>query len=283
MALDRAAALQAATWGMFQELGSNFQAVGFSTIDDFVAAMCVGEGRQMDIFVAHCTHFGLIQYLRSKDWMAFARGYNGSGQVNYYAAKLEGAYKAGKFPPVLPAPTSPIEVILRPGLERVFPGTTALDQDGLPIALTSEALISADPAIAIAGVSGPDDQQTYTISIKGLAVGQTTVSGPGVAWAVTVESSTVAQVIVDAGKAFTRRVPAAAAAMAALLMFMPVGHELPASSHGDAQVELAARTIASLPSLPSPLTTLEQRCLADSRQRAVEIERCLEWAHASLR
>lgn len=297
MALDRSAALEAATWGMFQELGGNFQAVGFRTIDDFVAAMCAGEGRHLDVFVAHCTHFDLIQYLRSEDWLGFARGYNGAGQVNYYAAKLEAAYKAGRFPPVLPAPDpapgpqpvplpipalETIEVVLRPGLERVFPGVVALDQDGVPIDLTSGALISGDSAIAGASVSGPDDQQKYTIRIAGVGLGQTRISGPGIAWAVTVEASTLAQVVVDAGKAFTRRIPAAAAVMAVMLMVASAPRE-PAVDRADAPFILPQMELARLPAASSPLNSLEKRCLADLGRPAYEIERCLEWVHVSRR
>ncbi|MBV8778246.1 MAG: N-acetylmuramidase family protein [Alphaproteobacteria bacterium] len=93
IALDRAAALQAASWGMFQILGLNHTICGFADIEAYVAAMCAGEGAQLDAFAAFCRHGGLDQHLRAEDWTAFALAYNGPGEAeNDYDAKLAAAY-----------------------------------------------------------------------------------------------------------------------------------------------------------------------------------------------
>ena len=93
-ALDRAAALQAASWGMFQVMGLNYAACGFASAEDYVAAMCAGEGAQLAAFAAFCRHEGLDRFLRTHDWTRFALGYNGPGEAaNGYDAKLAAAYR----------------------------------------------------------------------------------------------------------------------------------------------------------------------------------------------
>jgi N-acetylmuramidase-like protein len=92
-ALDRTAALQAASWGMFQIMGMNFVACGFAGIEDYVAAMCESEGAQLAAFAAFCRRGGLDRRLRAHDWTGFALTYNGPGEAeNDYAVKLAAAY-----------------------------------------------------------------------------------------------------------------------------------------------------------------------------------------------
>ena len=93
-ALDRDAALQSASWGMFQIMGMNYTACGFSGVEDYVTAMCVGEAGQLDAFAAFCRHGGLDRFLRAHDWTHFALAYNGPGEAeNDYDAKLAAAYR----------------------------------------------------------------------------------------------------------------------------------------------------------------------------------------------
>lgn len=92
--LDRNAALQSASWGMFQILGLNFAACDFPDIDHYVAATCAGEGAQLAAFVAFCRYNRIDGYLRSHDWTGFALAYNGPGEAeNGYDAKLAAAYQ----------------------------------------------------------------------------------------------------------------------------------------------------------------------------------------------
>jgi hypothetical protein len=94
VALDRAAALQSASWGMFQIIGMNYAACGFAGVEDYVAAMCAGEGAQLAAFAAFCRHGGLDQDLRAHDWTHFALAYNGPGEAeNDYDGKLAAAYR----------------------------------------------------------------------------------------------------------------------------------------------------------------------------------------------
>lgn len=96
IALDRAAALQSASWGMFQVLGSNFRLCGFHGVESFVAAMATGERAHLDAFAAFCRANRLDGYLRSSppDFARFARGYNGPGyRANAYDTKLAAAWR----------------------------------------------------------------------------------------------------------------------------------------------------------------------------------------------
>ncbi len=92
MALDETAALKAASWGMFQVMGMNFKACGFEDVQNFVAAMVESERKQLDAFAAFCQSTSAANSLRTHNWTAFARTYNGPGQVDAYATKLREAY-----------------------------------------------------------------------------------------------------------------------------------------------------------------------------------------------
>lgn len=90
----RAAALQSASWGMFQIVGMNFAACGFASVEDYVAAMCQTEAAHLNAFAAFCTHEGLAPLLAAQSWTAFALRYNGPGEAeNDYAGKLAAAYR----------------------------------------------------------------------------------------------------------------------------------------------------------------------------------------------
>lgn len=79
--LDRTAALQSASWGRFQVLGSNYSAAGFRNVDAFVRAMCDREAAHLGAFIGFCRAHGLTDALRDHDWPTFARTYNGPGEV----------------------------------------------------------------------------------------------------------------------------------------------------------------------------------------------------------
>lgn len=93
ISLDRAAALQSASWGAFQIMGANFKVAGFSDVESFVVAMCKSEGDQLAAFVNFVKGNKLDDELRHRDWVGFARGYNGpSYKKNSYDTKLANAY-----------------------------------------------------------------------------------------------------------------------------------------------------------------------------------------------
>lgn len=94
MLLGEAAALAAASWGMFQILGRNHLVCGYADVHSFVAAMKRGEREQLLAFVAYVKGNGLDRALQARDWAAFARGYNGPAYAkNAYDTKLAKAHR----------------------------------------------------------------------------------------------------------------------------------------------------------------------------------------------
>lgn len=103
MGFDRNAALQSASYGRFQIMGFNYKAAGFSSVEAMVQAMFASETQHLNAFVRFLISRGLHKHLQTKNWAAFARGYNGSQYaVNHYDTKLEAAYRkhAKAAPPV---------------------------------------------------------------------------------------------------------------------------------------------------------------------------------------
>jgi hypothetical protein len=92
--LDPEAAVAAASWGLFQILGLNYKACGFSSATAFVADMAQSEARQLAAFEAFVRANKILDELQKKDWAGFARVYNGPGQVEKYAKLLSNAYAA---------------------------------------------------------------------------------------------------------------------------------------------------------------------------------------------
>ena len=93
VALDRAAALEAASWGLFQILGLNYAQCGFTGVEDYVAAMCRSAAQQLAAFGEFCRRGGLDRFLCAQDWVRFALRYNGPAEAdNGYDEKLAAAY-----------------------------------------------------------------------------------------------------------------------------------------------------------------------------------------------
>ncbi len=90
--LDRDAALQSASFGLFQIMGFNWKVCGFASVDGFYDAMCRNEREHLMAFVNFLKANHLDQKLAAGDWLGLATGYNGPGQAQAYAAKLSAAY-----------------------------------------------------------------------------------------------------------------------------------------------------------------------------------------------
>ena len=93
-ALDQDAALMSCSWGRFQVMGFHWKDLGYPTLKDFVDGMYLSEAHHLDSFVRYVEKYGLAKHLKSKNWAAFARGYNGKDyKINKYDQKLAAAYK----------------------------------------------------------------------------------------------------------------------------------------------------------------------------------------------
>ena len=94
IALDSNAALQSASWGLGQILGTNFAAAGFASVDLMVQAMVDGEDAQLAAVGAFIEENQLDAALKAHDWTSFARGYNGPGfAANHYDVRLRGEFQ----------------------------------------------------------------------------------------------------------------------------------------------------------------------------------------------
>jgi hypothetical protein len=100
-AIHQAAARESASWGLFQIMGYHWKNLGiYDSVDDFTARMERHERDQLEAFcqfVSRTQSQGktLLDLLKSKDWAAFAYGYNGPAyRKNLYDDKLREAYRA---------------------------------------------------------------------------------------------------------------------------------------------------------------------------------------------
>lgn len=92
--LDRTAALQSASWGLFQVLGRNYVRAGHSTLQSFINAAYRSVDDHLSMLVSFIlTDPRLHKAVRNKQWLDIARYYNGTGQVDYYGPKLKVAYE----------------------------------------------------------------------------------------------------------------------------------------------------------------------------------------------
>lgn len=99
-ALDKEAALGAASWGAFQLPGRYFDEAGYANVYAFVQDLSHSEARQLAAFEAYIVRQGLNDDLQRKDWASFARAYEGEAGAGQYASALQRAYAS------LPAPTT---------------------------------------------------------------------------------------------------------------------------------------------------------------------------------
>ncbi|SFI84876.1 N-acetylmuramidase domain-containing protein [Albimonas pacifica] len=101
--MDPEAACAATSWGGPQIMGFNAGTVGYPSAIAMVQAFADDAQAQLDAMVSFMRASGLLGALRGQDWSAFARGYNGPGQVDRYAGLLASAYRrhAGQSSPTV--------------------------------------------------------------------------------------------------------------------------------------------------------------------------------------
>lgn len=96
--IDRQAAIESASWGLFQIMGFHWAMLGYQSADEFEQLMSQNEQQQLDAFyrfISHPSNNQLLQAMKNKDFTRFARLYNGIAyQKNHYDVKLKEAYEA---------------------------------------------------------------------------------------------------------------------------------------------------------------------------------------------
>ena len=90
------AALESASWGLFQLMGFHFAAVGCADIYEFKHAHEESEERQLQLILKWMQGNGLLERMRRRQWVRFVTAYNGPGAVPTYTAKLMAAYSRAK-------------------------------------------------------------------------------------------------------------------------------------------------------------------------------------------
>lgn len=92
--IHRESALESCSWGAFQIMGYHWKAIGYPSLQSFINAMYRNEGEQLDCFVRFVKiNPPQLAALKSQDWAAFAKSYNGpSFRANFYDDKLAAAY-----------------------------------------------------------------------------------------------------------------------------------------------------------------------------------------------
>jgi N-acetylmuramidase/Putative peptidoglycan binding domain len=100
--LDRTEALKSTSWGIGQIMGFHAEALGYGTVEQFVAMMVESEDDQLTAFTRFILHNKLDEALRGHNWREFAKRYNGPAYgMNQYDQKLDAAYlklSSGKLP-----------------------------------------------------------------------------------------------------------------------------------------------------------------------------------------
>lgn len=138
MALDEAAALRSASWGLGQVMGFNAEPAGYDDAAEMVVAFVNSENAQIVAMAKFICHQRLDAALRLHKWADFARGYNGPGYWQHsYDGRLEAAHSRH-------VNGRPVDMDLRAAQVRLmFAGLYRGRIDGLSGPLTSAALAAA--------------------------------------------------------------------------------------------------------------------------------------------
>ncbi|GAB2611655.1 LysM peptidoglycan-binding domain-containing protein [Novilysobacter erysipheiresistens] len=92
--LNASAALKSASWGKFQIMGRWHEQAGYSSVEEFVVGISTSEKNHLKAFVSFIeADSRLSSAIVKKDWLAFAKTYNGPRQKGY-DKKMQDHYNA---------------------------------------------------------------------------------------------------------------------------------------------------------------------------------------------
>lgn len=165
--IDREAALESTSWGVGQVMGSNWEALGYPSVDALVAEAKSGLAGQVRLMCKFIQVNKLIDELQTKDWPAFARAYNGPSYAKYgYDKKMAAAYAkySAEAPqadldtstPGLSMGAKGDEVILAQDLLRQHGYMLDLDGDFGPRTRDIVMLFQKDNGLTVTGIITPD-------------------------------------------------------------------------------------------------------------------------------
>jgi hypothetical protein len=270
MLIDRTAALESASWGLFQIMGYNCHDAGYATVAALVQDFMSGERAQLAAFSHIVQRWGIADELKRGDAAGFARRYNGAGFAkNHYDTKLlarwahyETAAQRMHFASLTegadggvdPSTRGPDASVASPVQDASFAGdpiTSEPPEDNLFDPPASEAGSAPDTVEAAPSAEKPkepaksdivaDSQSTPELQAK-LAEARKDVPDAEI-----VKNSTIAQQAQDGIVAATRK--KIAAASGALISFMAVIFNAISDKFADAKAALAPifDTFSSVP------------------------------------
>ncbi len=153
------AALESASWGIFQVMGFHWRVLGYQSIEYFVECMKKSEVEHLDAFVRYMKKNNLHKKLQLKNgqqrlqlshFKAFAKGYNGKDYaINRYDTKMFNAYKRYRQK----------EKILFSGLANIFINT-GYNQDRIHNAIL-EQLLTSFYSVESVSKKEPEHSQAY--------------------------------------------------------------------------------------------------------------------------
>lgn len=175
--IDRRAAYESTSWGLGQVMGAHWAWLGYRNVEALVHEARSGLAGQLRLMARFIDRSGLADPLRRKDWVAFARGYNGPAFArNGYDRKLAVAYRRYAKAPASPATST----TLRLGMS----GTSVKDlqqaltaagfqvhADGIFGPRTRDAVrrFQAASGLLVDGIAGPATRSALEIAVAGTA------------------------------------------------------------------------------------------------------------------
>jgi hypothetical protein len=159
MQLDKVGALKSASWGLGQVMGENFDAAGFTHVEDMVAAMVASEDDQLQAMINYMKTMKLIVTLRAHDWAGFARRYNGPNYAaNNYDGLLENFHERYVEGPLPDLAVRIVQIYL------MYKKFRCGAVDGVLGAATRRAILDFQGSAGLPQTGGIDDRLTTALT-----------------------------------------------------------------------------------------------------------------------
>lgn len=179
MRLDRDAALQSASWGLFQIMGFNYKACGFDSVTDFVEFIKGPDDSDMEAFCNFVrANPKILKAMQERDWKTFALHYNGPGAVAAYSAKMADAYAKftgqsdrQKDGPPLPVADPTAHIPSAATSKTVIAGSVAVVTGAAQMAEQVNQITPIIDSIAMAGASLQSLMKLGGLAISVVALG----------------------------------------------------------------------------------------------------------------